>query len=64
MKWARNWGNIKAYAYYKETEKEMCEIFLNRDSVYSFLGNVSNVYEIVRTNLISSKNLMEDNKWV
>ena len=39
-------------------EKERCEIFLNKDSVYSFLGNASKVYEIVCTNLISSKNLI------
>ena len=55
---------LKANTFYliilirKETQKEMREIFLNRDSVNSFLGNVSNVYEIVCTNLISSKNLM------
>ena len=33
-------------------------MFLNKDSVYSFLGNASKVCEIVCTNLISSKNLM------
>ena len=37
-KWPRNWGNIKVCANCKETEKEMCEIFLNRDSVCLFLG--------------------------
>ena len=39
-------------------EKERCEVFLNKDSVYPFLGNASKVYEIACTNLMSSKNLM------